>query len=53
MNIFNHLVDENPELEKYDLRNNMGYGTKKHIEALLQYGATKWHRKQYVKKYVM
>jgi len=38
------LVQENPELEKYDIQNNKGYGTKKHIEAIKQYGITKWHR---------
>ena len=41
------LVDENPELEKYDLRNNKGYGTKRHIDAIKQYGLTKWHRKSF------
>lgn len=28
----------------YDLANNKGYGTKKHIEAIKQYGITKYHR---------
>jgi len=42
-----NLVDENPELEKYDLRNNKGYGTKRHIDAIKQYGLTKWHRKSF------
>ena len=36
------------ELDKiypmYDLRNNKGYGTKKHIEAIKEYGITKYHR---------
>ena len=41
------LVDENPELEKYDLRNNKGYGTKKHLDAIKKYGITKWHRKSF------
>ena len=43
----NKLVDENPELEKYDLRNNKGYGTKRHLDAIKQYGVTKWHRKSF------
>ena len=43
----NKLVDENPELEKYDLRNNKGYGTKKHLEAIKKYGITRWHRKSF------
>jgi ribonuclease HII len=45
-NIHN-LVSENSELEKYDLLNNHGYGTKKHLEAIQMYGITKWHRKSY------
>ena len=43
----NKLVDENPELEKYDLRNNKGYGTKKHLDAIKKYGITRWHRKSF------
>ena len=43
----NKLVDDNPELEKYDLRNNKGYGTKRHLDAIKQYGITGWHRKSF------
>ena len=36
------------ELDKiypmYDLKNNKGYGTKKHIEAIKKHGITKYHR---------
>ena len=28
----------------YDLKNNKGYGTKKHINAIEEYGITKYHR---------
>jgi len=39
------------ELDKkypmYDLANNKGYGTKKHIEALKEYGITPYHRLSY------
>ena len=39
------------ELDKkypmYDLGNNKGYGTKKHIEAIREYGVTKEHRLSY------
>lgn len=38
-------VDNN--LQKYDLLNNMGYGTKKHFEAIKQYGISKFHRKSF------
>lgn len=43
----NRLVDENPELERYDIRNNKGYGTRKHLEAIKEHGITKWHRKTF------
>lgn len=39
------LCDEDPQLdERYNLRKNMGYGTKAHIEGILKYGFTKHHR---------
>tara|TARA_B110001450_G_scaffold254231_1_gene279179 strand:- start:397 stop:1029 length:633 start_codon:yes stop_codon:yes gene_type:complete len=41
------LVENNKELEKYDLLNNQGYGTLKHLNAIKLYGITKWHRKSY------
>jgi ribonuclease HII len=36
----------------YDLMNNKGYGTKKHIEAIRQYGITNQHRLSYCKKFI-
>ena len=45
--LVDELVDENPELNKYDIKNNKGYGTKKHLEAIKEYGITKWHRKSF------
>jgi ribonuclease HII len=44
---FIELIDKNPELEKYDLRNNQGYGTPKHIAAIKQYGITPFHRRTF------
>ena len=39
------------ELDKvypmYDLANNKGYGTKKHLKAIEEYGITKYHRLSY------
>lgn len=35
------------EYPMYDLKNNKGYGTKKHIEAIKEYGITKYHRLSY------
>lgn len=32
---------------EYDFKNNKGYGTKKHIEALYKYGALEEHRKTF------
>lgn len=45
----NSIVSENDELNKYDLLNNMGYGTKKHRSALLSYGFTQYHRRSFCK----
>jgi ribonuclease HII len=41
------LVDKYPELKEYDIHNNVGYGTKKHLEALKNKGYTQFHRKSY------
>ena len=42
------LCKKQPELnEKYDLLNNMGYPTKKHIDGIKKYGISKFHRKSY------
>ena len=35
------------EFPIYDLKNNKGYGTKKHLEALKKYGPCKYHRKSF------
>lgn len=44
------LCEENPWLkDRYDLHNNMGYGTKKHMDGIKQYGITQWHRKTFGK----
>ena len=41
------LLEKNPDCEKYDWRNNMCYGTKKHLEAIKKYGISKFHRKSF------
>jgi len=38
--------------KKYDWINNKGYGTKYHREAILTYGITGYHRKQFVETYL-
>jgi ribonuclease HII len=45
--MFLKLIDDNPELEKYDLRQNQGYGTAKHLAAIQKYGITRFHRKSF------
>lgn len=37
-------------IDKYDIRSNKGYGTKKHIEAIKKYGLHPLHRKSFTKK---
>jgi len=42
------LCDKYPILDEYyDLYKNMGYGTKKHLHGIDQYGVTQFHRKSY------
>ena len=42
------MLDEiDLEYPMYDLKNNKGYGTKKHLEALKKYGPCKYHRYSY------
>ena len=38
------LSKDNPELEKYGISKNKGYGTKIHMDALKEYGSTYGHR---------
>lgn len=42
------LCLNNPELvEHYGIDSNKGYGSKKHMDGIKQYGITKWHRKTF------
>lgn len=43
-NHIKELIEKNNELNNYDLINNMGYGTKKHIDGINKYGPSKFHR---------
>lgn len=38
--------------EKYDLMQNKGYGTKKHLAAIRCYGITEYHRNSYCTKFI-
>ena len=40
-------VDNNPSCELYDWKNNMCYGTQKHIQAIHAHGTTPYHRKSF------
>jgi ribonuclease HII len=46
-----YIQDEclaHPELvSRYALDKNQGYGTKRHLEGILEHGITQWHRKTY------
>lgn len=46
-NYIKELVKNNPDLEKYGLHNNKGYGTKIHMDALKKYGPIDGHRKSF------
>jgi len=42
------LCIKNPDLiEKYGINSNKGYGAKKHIDGIKEYGITIWHRKSF------
>ncbi len=42
------LCEENNYLiDNYDILNNKGYGTKKHMEGINKHGITQWHRTSY------
>jgi ribonuclease HII len=41
------LCNRYPMLEKYDLRNNMGYGTANHMAAIKEHGITQFHRQSF------
>lgn len=43
----NLMLKLDQEYPVYDLKNNNGYPTKKHIEAVEKYGITKYHRKSF------
>ena len=41
------LCEKNENLKKYDLHKNKGYGTKKHLEAIKEFGIVEGHRKSF------
>lgn len=45
-------IGNNPEYAVYDWVKNKGYGTKAHRQALISYGTTPHHRKQFVETFL-
>lgn len=44
------LCKQHPELiERYSLDKNVGYGTRQHLDGILKYGITPWHRKSFAR----
>lgn len=41
------MCKTHPELERYGLVKNKGYGTQQHRDAIREYGLTQWHRKSF------
>ena len=42
------LCEKYPELKtRYFLHENVGYGTKKHLDGIREHGITQWHRKSF------
>ena len=42
------MCKEHPYLHThYDLENNKGYGTKKHMDGIKAHGISQWHRKSF------
>ena len=46
------MEDYSKEYPNYDFSNNAGYGTKKHIQAILEFGVTPIHRLSFLKNIV-
>lgn len=46
-NLIKYEVENNPDLNKYDILSNKGYGTKKHLIALETFGPSYYHRKSF------
>jgi len=42
------LCEQYPQLsQRYGIEKNQGYGTKQHLEGILEHGISQWHRKSY------
>ncbi len=46
------LISYHEEFPQYDFINNVGYGTRTHVQAIMKYGACKYHRRSFLKNYI-
>lgn len=46
----NEMIEIDKTYPKYDFKNNAGYGTPKHLQAIANFGQTPFHRKTFVVK---
>ena len=46
-----YLIELDREFPEYGWKNNMGYLTKEHLDAIDKYGLTPYHRKSFLEKY--
>ena len=47
----NFMVELSIKFPEYDLDNNKGYGTKKHLDAISKYGLQDFHRKSFLNNF--
>ena len=47
----NFMVELSIKFPEYDLENNKGYGTKKHLDAISKYGLKDFHRKSFLNNF--
>jgi len=47
----NFMVELSIKFPEYDLENNKGYGTKKHLDAINKYGLQDFHRKSFLNNF--
>ena len=47
----NFMVELSIKFPEYDLENNKGYGTKKHLDAISKYGLQDFHRKSFLNNF--
>ncbi len=47
-----YKLSQKEQYKPYDWENNVGYGTKKHLETLKEFGLSDRHRKTFLRKYI-